>query len=444
MPRGTKRVGRASTLLLLVVAGCAHGPHDRPGGCGPLAVDVPPVFVAPLGARGDVAPDLTRLASFTDLDEALKQERATRATYRKVSARDCQCLAVQGSSLGDLLDKKSNACVEQCPQGHFRGKVSESTLVQQALLRDAALEARNRSAGTALALFFRLAESEGKLDVLKQSLGEIENALETGERMKAKGMQLGDDFEILRRRRVSALDGNIELELAIVRLNAELRYLLKLGPDDDSWRIWPDLDWQVVADPLDVTAAVALGLERRPELVLLRRLAASLDRENAPLVRGVLGQAHALLGMSCQANTSPSKILLSLLSSPQATDQEVEALCRQVQTYRIEREQDVAQEIRQDVMTVNARLRQIAVAREEVQGWERRLDELKAKAERGMSTFPERTTIQLRRLEAQSVLIEKVVAWHTARVTLSQDQGLLIDGCGPSACLIAPVPGIAP
>jgi hypothetical protein len=257
-------------------------------------------------------------------------------------------------------------------------------------------------------------------------------------------MQLGDDFEILRRRRVATLDGNIELDLAIERLNAELRHRLELGPVDEPWRIWPVADWNVAAEPLDVASAVALGLERKPELVLYRRLAGSLDGENAALVRGVLGQVHSLLALSCRREVPRWRVLLTLLSSPQANDQEVQALCRQLQSYRLEREQAVADEIRQGVMTVGARLRQVAVAREEVQGWERRIDELKAKAERGMSTFPERTTVQLRRHEAQASLIEKVMAWHIARVKLAQAQGLLTDGCGPAACLVPRPPGAHP
>src|SRR5262249_41482548 len=158
--------------------------------------------------------------------------------------------------------------------------------------------------------------------------------------------------EILRRRRVATLDGNIELDLAIERLNAELRHRLELGPVDEPWRIWPVADWNVVAEPIDADAAVALGVERKPELVLYGRLAQSLDGENAALVRGVLGQVHSLLVLSCQREVPRWRVLLTLLSSPDASEQEVRALCRQLQAYRIEREQAVADEIRQGVMTV--------------------------------------------------------------------------------------------
>ena len=441
MLKGSGLVRKGATLLLLVASGCAHTHHDRAGCCGPLPRDAPALTIPPVVERGEISPDLSRLAPFATLETSLSQERNAVSTYRALSARDCQCLAARSSSVGNLLDQKANGCLGQAGvTGPLRDEVNRTTLVQEGMLRDAALEARNRSAGAALELFYKLAEAEGRLDILKQSLAEIEETLASGERMKAKGMQLGDDFEILRRQRVATLNSNIELGLAIERLNTELQHQLKLGPTDERWRIWPVVERSVVADPDDVPAAVALGLERRADLTLLRRLGQSLDRENAPLVRGVLGQVHALLELSSQDELTGWKVLVSLFKRPQASDREVKELCRQLQAYRIERELAAAEEIRQDVMIVAARLRQVAVAREEVEGWDRRLDELKAKSERGMSTFPERTTVQLRRFEAQGSLIEKVMAWQIARVHLAQHQGILLDGCGPTASALPTSP----
>ncbi|WP_406699602.1 hypothetical protein V5E97_12140 [Singulisphaera sp. Ch08] len=434
-------VRNGAMLLLLVASGCAHLQGDRSGCCGPLPGDAPALTIPPVVERGTISPDLSQLASFETLENALSQERGAVSTYRALSARDCQCLAARSSSVGNLLDQRANGCLEQARgTGPLRDEVNRTTLVHEGMLRDAALEARNRSAGAALELFFKLAEAEGRLDVLKQSLVEIEETLASGERMKAKGMQLGDDFEILRRQRVATLNSNIELDLAIERLNTELQHQLKLGPTGERWRIWPVVEESVIADPIDVTAAVTLGWEHRADLALLRRLGQSLDRENAPLIRGVLGQIHALLELSSQDELTAGKVLLSLFKRPQASDREVQELCRQLQAYRIERELAVAEEIRQDVMVVAARLRQVAVAREEVDGWDRRLDELKAKSERGISTFPERTTVQLRRFEAQGALIERVMAWHIARVHLAEHQGILSEGCGPTACPLATSP----
>src|SRR5262249_56676292 len=109
------------------------------------------------------------------------------------------------------------------------------------------------------------------------------------------------------------------------------------GPAGEPWRIWAVAVWNVVAEPLDAQAALAFGLERKPELILYRRLARSLDRESAALVRGVLGEVHSLLALSCRPNVSRWQVLMGLLSSPEPSDAEVQALCRQLQAYRIER-----------------------------------------------------------------------------------------------------------
>jgi hypothetical protein len=413
-----------SPALILLLAGCVHGGRDREVCCSPQAGDAPAPTILPIVARGTIAPDTSRLPSFAVLDASLKREREAVPSYRRLGHQECQCLAAQNSSLGNLLDQKAASLVNST--------VDDARLatVQGEMAHDAALAARNRTVGSALELFYRLAESEGRHDLLKRSLAEIDDALSSGEEMKAKGMQLGDDFEILRRRRVTALQADIELELALGELNGGLKHLLSLGPDAEPWRIWPDADWKVGPEDLNAAAAVAVGLERRPELVLLRRLCASMSTETASTVRTILGQADALLGLSSEGKLTTWKILMTLLGGPEAGDDEVEVLCRQLQAFRIEREKGVAEEIREAVLTVGAKLRQVAAAREEVQGWERRLDELKAKAEQGMSTFPERTTTELRRIEAEGSLLEQVVAWNIARVKLAQAQGLLADRCG--------------
>ena len=413
-----------SPALLLLLAGCVHGERDRQVCCTPQPGDAPAPNILPIVARGTIAPDTSRLPSFAVLDASLKREREAVPSYRRLGVQECQCLAAQNSTLGNLLDKKASSIVNTTVDD------DRLAIVRQEIAHDAALAARNRTVGSALELFYRLAESEGKHDLLKRSLAEIDDALSSGEEMKAKGMQLGDDFEILRRRRVTALQADIELELAIGELNGSLKHLLSLGPDNEPWRIWPDADWKVGPEDLNATVAVAVGLERRPELVLLRKLCGSMSSETASTIRTILGQADALLGLSSEGKLTTWKILMMLLGAPEAREDEVEVLCRQLQAFRIEREKGVAEEISQAVLTVGAKLRQVAAAREEVQGWERRLDELKARAEQGMSTFPERTTIELRRIEAQGSLLEQVVAWNIARVKLAQAQGLLAEPCG--------------
>src|SRR5207302_932158 len=98
MSKGRRRVGRGSTMILLVLAGCAHSHRHRGGCCGPAAGDTPAMMVTPVVARGTIVPGLDGLAPFAVLEESLNRERHIVPTYRELGARDCQCLAARASS----------------------------------------------------------------------------------------------------------------------------------------------------------------------------------------------------------------------------------------------------------------------------------------------------------------------------------------------------------
>jgi hypothetical protein len=369
---------------------------------------------------------------FSALDDTLRLERRASVPYRSLSPRDCQCLAARASSTGNLLDQKADSCAPQCAAHHFGHHRSHRLSdLQQQVLRNAALEDRNRSAGEALEQYYRLAESEAKSDLLKQSLATIDEGIEKGRMLREKGFVLGEEFESLRRQRIAALGSEIELTTAIERLNLQLQRQLRLGPEGERWRIWASANWSVVAEPLNVQAAITAGLARRPGLVLLRRILDQLDGETAPAVRAVLGQANSLLAMSCAGRLSFGKLLLqAVCGAPQADEEEVESLRRELRSLLSDREQAVALEIQHAALDVQYRLRRIAVAREEVLGWKRRVDELTARSEQGIETFPESTTARLRLLEARGELVQQVMAWNTARARLEQAQGMLAEACG--------------
>ena len=67
---------------------------------------------------------------------------------------------------------------------------------------------------------------------------------------------------------------------------------------------------------------------------MLRGLGQSLERGTATMVLAVLGQADALLGMSCQGALTKCKVLMALLGHSGPSDAELQALCRQLQALR--------------------------------------------------------------------------------------------------------------
>jgi len=393
--------------------------------------------VTPLVARGEIESDLTQLASFEALDQALAQERTPNLPYRALTERDCQCLAVQASSTANMLDQKASRSIEQAElTGHHHNEVSRTAIVKEGLLRDAALELRNRAAGDALEIFYRLTEAEGKRDVLVMSLAQLDEAIEEGKQLEVRGFPRSETFDNLRDQHRTSLDAQVELDLLIERLNSELRQRLNLGPQDEHWRTWPVADLSVVPEPIDPEGAVALALEKRSELITLRRLGGSIDPKTASMIRTLMGQYHALLELSSRDEITAWKLLARLLRTPRASKEELHDLQREIQALRGERERAITEQIRQDLETLSARLRQVAIAREEVDAHNRDLVEFEARSARGIQTFPKLTLTRLKSLEAKGRLIEKVMSWRIARIRLSEHQGMLTVGCGPVACLI--------
>jgi outer membrane protein TolC len=345
-------------------------------------------------------------------------------------------LAAQTSSTANLLDLKATDSTRQGAEHPFGSHRSDWLAdLQQAVLRDAALEERNRSAGAALESYYRLAEAESRSDLLEQSIATLDEALEKARMLRDRGFALGDELESLRRQRMTALGSQIELAATIEQWNLQLQRNLRLGPEGERWRIWPVADWSVVAEAWNVPEAVAVGLARRPELIMIRRVLCQLDRVTAPAVHAVLGQVHPLLGRSSTARVSKWRQMFAWVpGASHAEEEEVAALRRELQELLSDRERAVTLEIQQAALEIPSRLRRIAVAREEIQGWQRRLDELAARSEKGIETFPESTTARLKLLEARGELVRHVMAWYIAQARLAQAQGVLPVACGFGGC----------
>jgi hypothetical protein len=413
---------------LTLAAPAAEPPSHASGGAGLASFPIVP--------RGRIDPDLRQVEPFTVLDDLLRRERLQTPTYRSLSVRDCQCLAAWASQSADTFDRKAVACSASCQSRQRSNARSEKlAALEAAILRDAALEERNRAAGEMLVLYFRLAEAEAKSDILRDSQATIAQGLQQCRLLQAKGFPLGDEYESLRQQQVSALGREVDVVTAIERLNLQLQQNLKLGPENERCRIWPSADWTVVAEPGTVADAIAQGWAHRAELILIRRVLCMVDPDTAPVIRVVLGQVNPLLGMTCEARLSGWRLLFqALCGGPTANPQEIAALREQLRALLRDREKAAALEIQQAVWDVQVGLRRIAVTREEVRGWQRQLDELAARAERGIETFPARTTAQLKLLEARAQLVERVMAWNIGRVKRDQSVGILAESCGFVPC----------
>jgi hypothetical protein len=402
-------------------SGCAMPPYVNTGGSGfslPTAEELPG---ASMKSRGKLAADASAVAPSAELDRVLGK-RPGGGQYVSLSAPDLQCLAAARSSLANLIEMEREilACTASGCR-HHKGECEAR--MKDDLLALRAVEERNRSAGAALELYYRLAESEAGLDILQESQAGLDHALANIAELREQGIKVEVDEHALARRKIELADQQAEAELGREQSHGGLKLLLNLAAEDPT-RIWPAADLAAVAEPLDVEAAVAMGLASRAELIILRCLIESLTVQTLPGARAALSQRDPSLGTSVDLRK------LHLLLAHTRGASELPGRRAQLAQLLDERERTIAEEIRANAATMAARLRQAGLAQQIVANRKARVTELEKKRELGMATPFEIAAEKLEVTKAEGELMRKVVAWRIAQVKLRQSQGLLAAECG--------------
>jgi hypothetical protein len=374
----------------------------------------PPSFeppVLPTVGRSSVHFDLSALPKDVGPDPA-------DAFYQGLNEADCPCLAARASTLGNLLDQKS-----QTPsQSMFKclHSVDKASELSRTVLQLAADEARNRSAGDAMEAFYRLIEAEGRLPLLSLGLKEVNESLKRAEELRAKGLQPPVEISVIRKQLTDLRSDEVNLRIAILQLNARLKVLLGLSCSD--YHLWPLADLKVVPEKLDIDEAVNYGLHHRPDLALLEALAGGLDAGSLTLASQTLGGVNPLLGEP--SSTAGFAALLACLGGSKT-----ESAKLQVQTLLAERTRQATEEIRQAVGLVGYRVQLIILSRQKVEDEARRITELEEKKARGLDVEGQLSTARLNLYKAQGERLREVVEWKIARARLRQGQGRLLEDC---------------
>jgi hypothetical protein len=426
--RGSFRAGLAGLLLAAAMTpGCAQRNHDRGHGSTASGDLETGLAAAP---RGKLDADVRAVGGFVEVDAALHAEHVGPATYHALDPNQCQCLAAAGSSLGNLFD--SERCVVQTSAGGRREGLDHADCAKLDVLRAAAQEARNRSAADALEQFYLIAENEAKLDLAAGGIVDMDDLLADIGRMRRQGMQIPLDETQFVRERITLVDQRVQLEAGIERLNGQLWHMLGIDRPSPAARIWPATDLLVVTRPIDVEAAVQDALAQRPELAMLRRLRSSLDTDSLAAARQALSHVDALLGSQPEIPCRLSPFgLRTALAKRQSAMRELSQRRGQLDEYEREREEQIANQVRQAAADVETRLRQIALAKEADSQWDARIEHLAGRATTGSATFAEVAVARLNRQKAKADLIGHVVGWKIALVRLKEAQGQLAAECQP-------------
>ncbi len=371
------------------------------------------------GDDSGAATPVSHTSATLDLDKLPDLDRhmstAAGKPYRTLTAKDCQCLAAKASRLATALEQEAKLV-----GGKHAGRRGAS--LQQAVLETAALEARNKDAGTALDLFYRLAEAEAKRDLLDASLAQVRDAVARGDKLKQQGLRVPAEFADFKKQELELQADSIRLDAGIQTLNRLLAKALDMKGFPEHERFAPAGDFQMFSLADDVDANVGLGLQTRPELQMLRRARDETSPTNLAAARKLLAAGNGLLGMN--GSSSLAKLRSVLCANETAVRRE------QLDQYSSQREDEIAGDIRQAMQDLRTETQLVGVARQRAANAQARLKEQEDKQAKGTISVVDVANARLIALKARGDLIHEVMAWHIARVKLKEAQGLLAAECG--------------
>jgi len=419
------RVGILTPLLVGIVAGCATRRPCPSGHACPVSAEVGAGVeaIAEVTRRRTISPDLADVASYETVRRTIAGTVAS-SQFQAVDARQCQCLAAANSALANAIESESRLAMSQRGAACAEVQMAE---IRAELLALRAVEERNNAAADALELFYRLAEAESNRDLVQRSLEETDRVLSYIEQLKGGGVQTKADQHAARRQKADVLARQTEVRLSIAQLNGQLRHFLGFDSYEPT-PIWPEADLKVTVDAVDVDAAIAEGLCRRADLQGFGLLGNTLNQQSLPAVRQGLSLVNVVPGAPPEQSCG-----LGQICNRRDVFCEVQVRRRQLNELHASREHLAAEEIRQAAAAVEARLQQIALAKEKLDSWLGRIEWLRSKRGTGGVTAFDISEAELRRIESESELIHQVIAWRIAQVKLKKAQGLLAFECGYDA-----------
>lgn len=412
MARRLQALPIALVVITTMVVGCAHrGDRKSGGGGGGGAVGQSILSLPPI-ERGKITVESGVATADGEPVPPPSHE------YVALTAAECQCLAVRHSMLGNLLDGEKNAVC--CDDVKHCERNSHHAL--QRIKDAAAREARNKSAGDALKLYFGLAEVEAGLDALDESAAVVDDILAKAAEIKRNELQVPFDRTEFERQRLKLDSERADLEAKRATMNAQLHSLLGRTTNPNAY-FWPTEKLRPNTAPPEVENEIAYAMASRAELVGLRQLATD-GTTPTDVIAELLGSTHGLLGLK-------AKLATLKLHKALGGGSDCEPCARQNQLAQLlaAREEQIAGDVRGAVTTLEARRRQAALAEKQVASWDVRLAQLQELRTTGEASFVDLDMARLKRIESQQAHVSAVAAWKRAEVELHQHEGALEAEC---------------
>jgi outer membrane protein TolC len=343
--------------------------------------------------------------------------------YRALSAEECQGLAVRNAEGANVL-REARQGQQHNTKHPSVASTSERQDLYDSVLGYADEEVRNRRAGDALEAYYRLAEAEGRADLLREALTELQATIDRARDLQKRGVVGPEAAEAALRRWEQSRGDQVELDFLIDQLNGQLKAMDSLARDvEPDYRIWPTDPLLVTGQDPDPGHCVAEGLPRRADLNLLRALAASLDASTLPVATQALGAVSPLLGGpagGCKWLTDLAAKILPCLKNGA-----VETVRGQVDTLLQARERQAALEITTAARLVAARRVEARLASQRAELAGRKVKDLEDRLAKGEDVRTELTTARLDALKDRGDQVHAAADFMVAAARLKQAMGLL-------------------
>jgi hypothetical protein len=404
-------------LWLSAISGCCAHRADCQSEQRTCAVPLLADTIAPVPSPSEIT---TNWASFPSPEQivAVARGESTVTGYRPLTEEQCQSQAVTNAVLANMLAVECQHI--RSTRIDRQGCLAPADALLADLLAFRAVEERNKAAAAALELFYRLAEAQLQRDALSRSLQEIDNAITNYRQLRQRGLVLPTDDSALQRQRLDLLARQSQLNTSSRDADGQLCRLLAV-PYHPLTPLSPVADLSFSSVPVDVEAAVALGLTMRPDLNMLRTLCVHINADTLPAARSAMQSMGGLLG----AVSSGSQRKLCKLGDDM--DLACEAQMRQWQVGMALGDQTRAaeEEIREASWEIESRLSQAVVAKGKWANLQQHLQGLHEKQKVAQATLFDVSAAQLQTLQAESDAVSALVAWKIAQVKLKKAQGAL-------------------
>ena len=372
----------------------------------------PPSPVLPVVERKLIPPDVSKLADIAPVVISAAGE-----PYHRLTADECQSLACCHSSIANLID----VTAQGSPRHAITTAKAAVENLRQMTARYLSLEARNRTAGAALDLYYRLQEAELLADVLTKSRAEVDAVVLATDTLRVNGFKAGPEFLTLRKQQIELRTDHVRLQAGIRKLNTELKSLLTL--EMTPGLLLPVDVIQVPVEPLSAAQAVQTGLRTRADLQLLRNLLACLNPSTADAIRHTLAGLVPPLGAIAVVSNTVAPGLHTVF--PGFTNANENGVRTQLQTLLVNREKEVAKDITASVEEWNSQRELVTLVSQQVKIERGHLEELQIKQRNGLPVEAELSKARLDMLKAESDQIRDAIKWKLADVKTRQLMGLL-------------------